>query len=204
LDAVFAEWDKLIFENAEKKSDPYFVGRRSFLNGQKRFLARQALYLMDYVPDLVTDFEYNRVADAFCSIGDYDQANDLYKQSIEAAKQPNYKANCTRAYARCLFGQGRINEGRANFKDAVLLISPTSDVNRFHIAETFQRWAIVEADSHNWKEASVLVNNSRETYLKLIGKRQRDEGLANLKHIESSISVRQQDALVTDSKPVVK
>src|SRR6266481_3523677 len=115
LDAVFAEWDKLIFENAEKKSDPYFVGRRSFLNGQKRFLARQALYLMDYVPDLVTDFEYNRVADAFCSIGDYDQANDLYKQSIEAAKQPNYKANCTRAYARCLFGQGRINEGRANF-----------------------------------------------------------------------------------------
>jgi len=201
LDAVFAEWDKLNFENADKRSDPYFVGRRSFLNGQKRFLARQALYLMDYVPHLVTDFEYNRVADAFCSIGDFDQANALYIQAIESAKQLTYKSNCTRAYARCLLSQGRVAEGRERFLAAVALILPSTDVSRFHIAETYQRWALVEADSNNWTVATELIQKAREMYLQIISSRPRGEGLANLEQIENSISSRQQNALAASIKP---
>jgi tetratricopeptide (TPR) repeat protein len=204
LDAVFAEGDKLNFENSDKRNDPYFVGRRSFLNGQKRFLARQALDLMNYVRHLVTDFEYNRVADAFCSIGDFGQANDLYIEAIKSAKQDNYKANCTRAYARCLFVQSRVEEGREQFQDAVALVSPDNDVNRFHIAETYQRWAMVEADSHNWAEAAELIKKAREVYLRIIGSRPRGDGLANLEHIENSISARQQNVLVENSNPPVR
>lgn len=201
LDAVFAEGDKLNYENSDQRNDPYFVGRRSFLNGQKRFLARQALYLMQYVEHLVSDFEYNRVADAFCSIGDFGQANDLYIQAIKSAKPPNYKANCTRAYARCLFDQSRIKEGREQFQKAIDLVSTDNDVNRFHVAETYQRWAIVEADSHNSAEAAELIEKAREMYTRIIGGRPRGEGLANLERIKSNISARQERAPVENSKP---
>jgi tetratricopeptide (TPR) repeat protein len=201
LDAVFAEWDKLIFENADKASDPYFVGRRSFLNGQKRFLARQALYLMGYSSDLVTDFEYNRVADAFCSIGDFDQANELYQKSIEAAKTSYYKSICTRAYARCLFGQGKVDEGRKRFQEAVDLVQAHSDVKRFHTAETYQRWAIVEADAHNWEESSKRIEQAREMYLMITSKRQQDEGLASLYEIENRFSTRKQKLLESNEQP---
>lgn len=202
LDAVFAEWDKLIFENAGKASDPYFVGRRSFLNGQKRFLARQALYLMNYAADLATDFEYNRVADAFCSIGDFDQANELYKKSIEAAKSTFYKSVCTRAYGRCLFGQGQIDEGRKRFQEAVDLVQVNSDVNRFHTAETYQRWALLEADTHNREAAGKRINQAREMYLQITSNRQRDEGLANLHEIENRLATQQQKAVNESNEQV--
>jgi len=191
LDAVFAEWDKLNFENPDKRSEPYFVGRRSFLNGQKRFLAKQALYLMDHVPHLVTDFEYNRVADAFCSIGDFDEANTLYTKSIKAAKTPYYKSICTRAFARCLFGQGRVDDGRIQFQRAIALVPAISDVNRFHTAETYQRWALTEADTNNWDEANKQITEARTMYHTIVGERQQEEGLANLEEVEHRVLARQ-------------
>jgi tetratricopeptide (TPR) repeat protein len=199
LDSVFAEWDKLIYESSDKSSDPYFVSRRSFLNGQKRFLARQAIYLMTHIPDLVTDFEYNRVADAFCSIGDYDQANKYFEKAVEKAEGAYYRSMCIRAYARCLFGQGGIDDGRKRFKEAIELVPLDSDVNRFHTAETYQRWAILEGDAQNWEEARERLKNSSEIYLKVISKRQRDQGLANLGQVETDLSARRQKALGNDS-----
>ena len=202
LDAVFAEWDKLIFENADKASDPYFVGRRSFLNGQKRFLAKQALYLMGHSSDLVTDFEYNRVADAFSSIGDFDQANELYRKSIDAANTVYYKSICTRAYARCLFGQGKITEGRKCFQEAVDLVEADSDVNRFHTAETYQRWAVAEADADNWEEWTKRIEQARQMYLKITSRRNRDQGLDNLYEIESRFSAKKQRLSESDEQAI--
>jgi tetratricopeptide (TPR) repeat protein len=187
LDTVFAEWDKLNYENTEKRNDPYFVGRRSFLNGQKRFIAKHALYLMEQIPELITDFEYSRVADAFNSIGDFEQANKLYKKAIDTAESDYYKSICTRGYGRSLFAQGLIEKGRSQFKDAVSLVSANNDVNRFHTAETYQRWAVAEADAQNLDEAKEKLNKARDIYLTINSTRQKDDGLANLKEIENRI-----------------
>lgn len=188
LDAVFAEWDKLIFENAGKEPEPYYLGRRSFLNGQKRFMAKQTLYLLEHIPELATDFEYNRIADAFSSIGDYTEANKLYEEAIKVANVNHYKANCIKAYARSLFNQGNIIEGRKQFHIAVETVPTDNNFHIYHKAETYQRWANVENDNLNYSESISLIKKARETYLTITNKIQRNQGLKNLEMIEKSIN----------------
>jgi tetratricopeptide (TPR) repeat protein len=190
LDSVFAEWDKLIYDYADKKSDPYFVGRRSFLNGQKRFLARQAVFLIDQAPDITTDFEYNRVADAFSSIGDFDDANKHYLKAIEVA-DGRYTSVCIRAYARSLFWQGRFEEGRGKYQESIALISLDNDVDRFHTAETYQRWAMAEADFGNWNEARRHIDDARGTYTTIKNRQQQFQGLENLSQQEEVINAKE-------------
>jgi tetratricopeptide (TPR) repeat protein len=202
LDSVFAEFDKLMFENADKSADPYFVGRRSFLNGQKRFLARQAVYLMDQIPDLVTDFEYNRVADAFSSVGDYRLSDKYYVKAIEATdnvEDPDTKAYYAsmsmRAFARSLFEQRLIEEGRKRYQESLDLIRPDTDLNRYNNAETHQRWALAEADVLEWNEAEDHINKARSFYQSIVNRGRRAQGLANLAKIEELISHRKNPAL---------
>ena len=181
LNSVFEESDKLKYESADKPSDPYVVGRRSFLNGQKRFFARQAIYLMGQVPKLVTDFEYLAVADAFSQMGEFKQANAYYEKAIRASKkEPYYRSIALRAYARNLFNQNNVQDGRTAYQDSLNLISLDSDFNFFHAGETYQRWATVEADNSFLNEAKQLFESSRETYEKIQNPGRRKQGLANL------------------------
>lgn len=187
LDGVFAEWDKLIYEQKGKPPDPYYVGRRSFLNGQKRFLAKQALYLMESAPRLVSDFEYNRVADALSSIGDFEKSNPLYLQAIEAAKEENYKAVCLRAYARSLFNQAKFDEGREYFQQAVDALSKDTNVNLYSKAETYQRWASMEAENDFYDNAKSKIENAKAFYSKITTSRNRRQGLQHLSELEKMI-----------------
>lgn len=198
LDSVFAEFDKLVFENSTEYHNPYFVGRRSFLNGQKRFLARQAVSFMNQIPNQVSDFEYNRVADAFSSIGDFEEGNEFYKRAVNAASTSYYKSINARAFARSLFNQGNTESGRKMFKIAIDLVKPDSDVKRFHTAETYQRWAIAEADSNNLDVAVDRINAAEKIYKEISNEQTRDRGLNNLKELQRIVSDRKQKAVTRD------
>ncbi len=188
LDSVFAEVDKLVYENAENLSGPYFVSRRGFLSSQRRFLANQAVYLISQAPALVADFEYARVGDAFSSIGDYDLANEYYLKAIEVSQNDYYKSMSIRAYARCLFEQGRIDEGRQKFKEAIAIIELNSDVNRWHVADTYQRWARIEADFQSRDKSQALLEKAKEAFLLISNRKRQEQGIANLMQIEGMIS----------------
>lgn len=192
LDSVFAEWDKLIHENLDKSSDPYLVARRSFLNGQRRFLARQVVFLIDQVPELTTDFEYNRVADAFSAVGDFDKANHYYLKAMEVSENNYYKSICARAYARSLFWQGSPTDARERYQESVALVKQDSDFYRFHTAETYQRWAAAEADAGNWDEAKMRLEDARRIYEIIKNKRLKLQGLENLGRVEKDLDMRLQ------------
>lgn len=187
LDDVFAEWDKLVYEQKGKSPDQYYIGRRSFLNGQKRFLAKQALYLMSSAPELVSDFEYNRVADAFSSIGDFEKANSLYLQAIETADEEYYKAICLRAYARSLFGQGDFEKGRQYFQKSIDTATKDTNVNLYSKAETYQRWASVEFENEFPDNAKQKILEARRFYSKIPTPRNRQQGLQHLFELEKNM-----------------
>ena len=91
LDYLLNEENELETKSS-KFSEANRLNRRPYLNGRKRFLARSAIALMEQLPKkMITDFEYNSVADVFRDIDEYEQANIYYKKGINRATVPYYK-----------------------------------------------------------------------------------------------------------------
>jgi len=190
VNAVFEKWDKLQSENANRLSEPDVVRSRAFLNGQKRSLARQAAYLIDQLmkqsTTLVSDIEYVTVADAFKQVGDHPQADAYYKKAIEASQGTYYKAMNVRAYGGALFSQGRFQEGRVKYEESIKLLPPNSDVNRWTVGETHQRWAVAEFEASFLKKAIEHFESARGVFEKIENLRQKKQAVAMLKKAEDS------------------
>jgi tetratricopeptide (TPR) repeat protein len=191
INTVFEKWDTLRDENATRRSELDAARRRSFLKGQQMPLARQAAYLMDQLvkqsPQLVSDIEYITVADAFKQTNDYPQADAYYEKAIEASQgRPYYMAMNVRAYGSSLFDQGRIDEARIKYKDSTKLLPLDSDVNRWAVAETYQRWAVAEFEASFPKEAKKHFERARTEFEKLENPGRKKQALAMLKKVEDS------------------
>lgn len=186
LDDVFAESEKHFYENRDKQPDSYFFTKRIYLNGQKRHLAKQALFLINSAPHLANDFEFCRVADAFSSMGDYDDSNQLYLQAIAKATG-YYKAICLRGYARSLFEQGDYESGRVFYQQAVDLTDGEHNSDIYNRAETYQRWAQFEAENQFMELAAEKVEMSRKIYSMIRNEKMRKRGLENLSNLEQYI-----------------
>jgi tetratricopeptide (TPR) repeat protein len=184
LDGAMAEWDKLIFESAGQQLDSYYFGKRSYLNGQKRFLARQTLFLLEHIPELVSDFEYNRIADAFSSIGDYEESNPLYQKAIAIATSPAYKSASIRGYAKSLFNQNKLAEGRDKFREALNLINEHSDFQLYIKGETYRRWAALEMDYQEFESANSLLDKAKDLCSRINHPYHRNQGLAAIAALE--------------------
>src|SRR5438309_741914 len=59
LNASFEAMEKLREEKASTWNAPQVVNLKAFYNGQKLFYARQAIYVANQIPRLVSDSEYN-------------------------------------------------------------------------------------------------------------------------------------------------
>jgi tetratricopeptide (TPR) repeat protein len=197
LDSVFDEDNKITGDNTNASSESSLQKRRSFLNGRKRFLARQAIFLMDQMPKLVTDFEYNAVADAFHQIGEFDEANSYYEKAIERANRTYYKSIIMRAYAQCLFNQQKFQEARKYYQESINLAVLDSDPHIYHTAETYERWARMEATWSFAKEAKVLFEKANSVYAKLSNSELQNEALSRLRTLEEETLSQKSEKRVT-------
>jgi len=179
LNGVFEQDEQLRREAADDRNNPAIVNLRSFYNGQKLFYARQAIYLMDQAKH-VTEVEYNSLARAFASNDDLPQADDYYERAISVSPTPFYKAINLRGRARILFALGRVDDGRAAFIEALELVAADSDPNMWFHGETHQRWAALERDYQNHKEAEARFKDAELAYKAIRLPARQREGLNNL------------------------
>jgi tetratricopeptide (TPR) repeat protein len=179
LNTVFEQENRL--ENEAQSSNPrYAANMRSFFNGQKQFFARQAVYLINQLPALVSEAEYNAVARAFEAVADYEQADYYYRKALEASPSTLYEAINLRGHGRVLFKQGRIAEGRTAFQESLNLIPSDTDRHHMFRGDTYERWVRAEADALFFDEADKHFHSAEVEYQAIKLQRLRNERIAIL------------------------
>ena len=200
LNDVFEDATKLELEKAGTLSEPAVLNLRAFYNGQKVFYARQAVYVSEQIPGLVSDAEYNSIARAFLDVDDDETGVRYYEKAIAAADGPMYKATSLRGLGRILIRMGETVRGREAFSESLSLVPGPSESANWFQAETFQRWAQIESAAGNHAEAEKLLEKSALRYSAIHFPPRRIGGLANLDAARKRLSLPIPAYAVTSSQ----
>lgn len=193
LNGVYEQVEKLRQEKLDDWNHPAIISLRSFYNGQKLLYARQATYLIDQLPKIASEVDFNSIARAFGDNDDDKEAASYFEKAIEASSgRPLYQAMNFRGYARMLFRVGRIADGRQAYERAISLVVEKSDSSHWFQAETTQRWAEIEADIGNREQAISLLERAYALYDLIKFPTRRTEGVRNLESIRKRILTTQQ------------
>lgn len=135
---------KLDIEYPES-TDKIVVLRRMY-NSQRRYLASHAEYLAEQIPALITEIDYNLLAGAYHSIGDYSKTQHYWSLCVEKSPSDVIRAMNLRGYARFLFALKGVELGRQKFDEALSLFRPDTDPSLRERADTYAMWAKIEHD----------------------------------------------------------
>ena len=201
LNDVATEHDTLIYETKDKKRDDYTQRIFMRLGDRTRFLLRQTIFLIKKIPNLVTDMEYVVVAFTSAEIGDLVNADDYWQKAIAVASNSIQKGEHLSAYARFLFNQGDIEEGRMKFQQSIetfkdkveVKTQARKDLILSYLGEIHARWARAEAE-YAPQDGKVKrhLDESRKFYEAIRNQSHKKDGLNNLNAVMSSIPRQQQ------------
>lgn len=117
----------------------------SILNQENSFLLNEIKLLIEQIPDLVGANEFATVAYSFSNTYDVVQAEEYYRRAINVAKSPHELVVAQQALANFIFSQGRFEEARSLYQDALKQIPEESLIMHQFNGMTLQRWAWNEA-----------------------------------------------------------
>jgi len=166
----------------DAKDDPnYLQAVGNVLGQQNGLLLDQAVYLSDQYPSLVTAYEFNTIALANVNAGNFLLADKYYRHAIDGATPDIYKSQATRSYAVFLYPQGRLNEGRENFRRALDLVKGEDNFARWTKGFTYQMWALSEYHhAHSPERANEYFENARKEYASIDAEAVRNNAIASL------------------------
>ncbi|HEX8456474.1 MAG TPA: hypothetical protein VF656_04055 [Pyrinomonadaceae bacterium] len=179
LIAIETERRKLAFDAGANKDELYFQ-TMSILNQKTSSLVRQAVYLINQEPLLITDIEYGTVAQSLTSAGDLPLADEYWRRAINASPSDYYKVLNRRGYAHFLFTQGRYEAGRKQFQEAVTVLDDTTDFNKLTNGYTYQGWMVSEAGVRQYDEAKRWYERSKATYESIANPAMKKDPLVSL------------------------
>lgn len=162
--------------NSLSDKDGYPREYDGLLNDQRRFFVRQAGYLAEQIPRLVSPYECLVIAGAFADIEYIDVAEYWFQKACAEQPSARDRAIAIRGYGRFLFIQGRLDEARVRFQQAVKLMAGDSDIAVAFRANTLERQAELEQEWGLSAEAKSLLETALQEYSGLSnpGRRQRN------------------------------
>jgi tetratricopeptide (TPR) repeat protein len=203
---------ELIKLNAEGQSlwsipphqrDQLFYQRQAVIGQTVIAVSRQAVYLAEQQPDLVTDIEYYIIAQGLVASGDFMRAEEYWHKAIKAAMSPYYKIENTRMYADFLFNQGKHEAGRAHYQEALKLFDNNTDYQKFTNAFTYQMWMVSEANHRFWEEADSNYNRARRLFESISNPYAKENGLAGLERAREGSNKLRNDSRSPAAEPGV-
>ncbi|HEX6639783.1 MAG TPA: hypothetical protein VF215_01655 [Thermoanaerobaculia bacterium] len=141
---VDAEISALWLVEQSARDERHFQ-KSSILTQQITSLVRQAIFLAAKDQKHVADVEYVCIARALVYSGDLPAAKDYWQRAVAASPSAYYRAINTRAFADYLFANGRHEEARTRYREALSLLDGTSDFVRNVNIYTYQMWMVSEA-----------------------------------------------------------
>lgn len=153
--------------NDPRTNDKYPANYDRYLLFQQRFYVSQAEYLAKEVPKLVTPYELALIADVSTNVNRTKEAEALFEQALKHKHTPWERAIILGAYGHCLFSQGRAEEARGRFHEAVHLVQGESDAFAMKRGETYQGLAVLERQMGDPSRVPDLIALARSEFEKV-------------------------------------
>ena len=103
-------------------------------------MTRQAVFLVDSFPDMVTDVDCVAIAQGLTLVGDNVLADTFMQHAISKSPSDFYRIINLRGYADFLFRQGRHEPAREKYQEAVKIFDNDTDFNKATNGYTYQMW----------------------------------------------------------------
>lgn len=181
LSELDVERDKFEYENATRISDHHVGQMLRKYDHRNWYLARQVTYLMDLIPNQVTDIEYAAVAIALDQHNDREEAMKYWGMAIRKAGGGSDRFLHMKGLARHHFTYGDYNSGRDKYTEALGLASGGGDAMHYVRGELYRSWARSEAEvattEQEAKRAGDLYRKAKAEYELVRSPRLRRRGL---------------------------
>jgi tetratricopeptide (TPR) repeat protein len=153
--------------NDRKFRDNYPQNYGRLVSDRRRFLIRQAKYIAEQIPILVSPYELMFIAVGLEDIDDAPEAEKWFQSAIRKASTEFDKVIVRRQYGRCLFRNGQAADARQQYKVALTILKSTTDRHLVYQGDTYERWAGMEADYGDADEARKLFDLAILEYEKI-------------------------------------
>lgn len=127
---INVEASKLKAANDIDFSSESMISLRRNFNSQRRILLAHADFLVQRYDELTTDIDFNILAGAYATIGDYEKAEVYWKKTIEKSFSLAMKHMNMRGFGIFLFKIGKQDLGREIFNEALKLELLDNDENK--------------------------------------------------------------------------
>jgi tetratricopeptide (TPR) repeat protein len=152
------------------------VQASSLLNTENTVLAKQAVDVIDQIPDEVSAVEFIAVASALALSGDYDRTRELYSRALDTSDDATDFSNAARSLGVTAFSLGDVRGGRTAFQQALDVF------DRFPTSNSYFRTITHITTEVTWAQAELFTQSC-------------PEGLAHLSRAESALSSVGEDLL---------
>jgi tetratricopeptide (TPR) repeat protein len=153
---------------------------KAFFNDQRRFLVRQAVYIIDQLEPPVGSFEYLMIAVTYDYIDDVSSAKRYFELALQRAEDDINRGIITRSFARFCFSQGEHASARGLFDKAIEIFSGDSDRMKENRGETFYRWAKSEFEWGFSENAEDLFKRARKEFESKLNRVTKERSLSRL------------------------
>ena len=130
---------------SQDRSNPSWYSTNATLSTKLQSLSRHATALIEQEPATVTDIEYSVIAQASAMANDLPQALIYWKKAVKSSPSSYYKVVNLRSFANFQYTQGRYEEGKALYQEALGIMDNSDDFQKQTNAWTFQMWCVSES-----------------------------------------------------------
>jgi len=145
----------------------YYNNVGSIITGESTGLLRQAMTIVDQIPDQVSSTEFGVIANWNLRVGDFLAAERYFQESIASAESDHYRIYPLRNYAIFLFGQQRPEEGRSEYRKALESLHAVNDQGHWENGQTYKMWAESEVWLNGMTEAESLLENAHDAFSRI-------------------------------------
>jgi len=171
----------------EEQRDNLYYQQLSIISQKAASFSRQAVYLANSNPSIVTDVEYVTIAQGLVIVGDNLLAESYWRKAVEASPSNFYKVINLRGYADFLFRQGNQELAREKYREALKIFNNDTDYNKATNGYTYQMWMNNEFQSGFPQEAEKLFKRAKILYESISNLFAKNHGLANLHQAKMAI-----------------
>jgi tetratricopeptide (TPR) repeat protein len=105
----------------------------ALINTQHIVLSKQAVDIVDEIPERVSSTEYFAIANALATAGSYDRTIEFYRRSLDKAQDANDWTAASRSLAQTAFTVGDLQQGRASYQESLNVFNKFPTRNPYFI-----------------------------------------------------------------------
>lgn len=141
---------------------------------------RQAVYLAEKNPELVTDIEFSNIAMGLVIVGDTTLAETYWQKAVDASPSDFYAVVNLRGYADFLFREGNHEKARDSYRKALKVFNNDTDKNKATNGYTYQMWMASERTAGFLEESMQHYERAKNLYESISFTLMREHNLGGL------------------------